>query len=88
MNLFTQRLGKTTIPSGTIKLVFSPKHKGQGRAGIVRPGMIVTSEGRMLEELARDPKFSLLRDLTHEIAHFWWNFGAGQGDWINETFAE
>ena len=42
----------------------------------------------MLEELARDPKFSLLQDLAHELAHFWWNFGAGQGDWINETFAE
>jgi hypothetical protein len=88
MNLFTQGLGSTTIPSGTIKLVFSPKRKGQGRAGIARPGMIVTSEGRMLEELAKDPKFSLLQDLAHEIAHFWWNFGAGQGDWINETFAE
>lgn len=88
MNLFTQRLGSTTIPSGTIKLVFSPKRKGQGRAGIARPGMIVTSEGRMLEELAKDPKFSLLQDLAHEIAHFWWNFGEGQGDWINETLAE
>jgi hypothetical protein len=88
MNLFTQGLGSTTIPSGTIKLVFSPKRKGQGRAGIARPGMIVTSEGRMQEELSKDPKFSLLQDLAHEIAHFWWNFGAGQGDWINETFAE
>jgi len=88
MNLFTQGLGSTTIPSETIKLVFSPKRKGQGRAGIARPGMMVTSEGRMLEELAKDPKFSLLQDLAHEIAHFWWNFGAGQGDWINETFAE
>jgi hypothetical protein len=88
MNLFTQGLGSTTIPSGTIKLVFSPKRKGQGRAGIARPGMIVTSEGRMLDELAKNPKFSLLQDLAHEIAHFWWNFGAGQGDWINETLAE
>jgi Peptidase family M1 domain len=87
-NLFTQGLGSTMIPSETIKLVFSPKRKGQGRAGIARPGMIVTSEGRMLEELAKDPKFSLLQDLAHEIAHFWWNFGAGQGDWINETLAE
>jgi len=50
--------------------------------------MIVTSEGRVLEELASDPKFSLLQDMAHEIAHFWWNFGAGQGDWINEAFAE
>jgi len=30
----------------------------------------------------------LLQDLAHEIAHFWWNFGAGPGDWINEAFAE
>jgi hypothetical protein len=88
MNLFTQGLGSTTIPSGTIKLVFSPKRKGQGRAGIARPGMIVTSEGRMLDALTQDPNFSLLQDLAHEIAHFWWNFGAGQGDWINEAFAE
>lgn len=88
MSLFSQGLGSTTIPSGTIKLVFSPKRRGQGRAGIARPGMIVASEGRMLEALANDPKFSLLQDLAHEIAHFWWNFGVGQGDWINETFAE
>lgn len=88
MNVFTRALGSTTIPSGAIKLVFSPKRKGQGRAGIARPGMIVTSEGLMLEALAKDPKFSLLQDLAHEIAHFWWNFGAGQGDWINEAFAE
>ncbi len=88
MTVFTQALGTTTIPSGAIKLVFSPKRKGQGRAGIARPGMIVTSEGLMLEALANDPKFSLLQDLAHEIAHFWWNFGAAQGDWINEAFAE
>jgi hypothetical protein len=74
--------------AGAIKLVFSPKRKGQGRAGIARPGMIVTSEGLMLEALAKDPSFSLLQDLAHEIAHFWWNFGEGQGDWINEAFAE
>lgn len=88
MTLFTQGLGSTTIPSGAIKLVFSPKRKGQGRAGIARPGMIVTPEGLMMEALAKDPKFSLLQDLAHEIGHFWWNFGAGQGDWINEAFAE
>ncbi len=88
MNLFTRTLGSSAIPSGTIKHVFSPLRKGQGRAGIARPGMIVTSEGRMLDELGNDPKFSLLQDLAHEIAHFWWNFGAGQGDWINEAFAE
>ncbi|HXJ90961.1 MAG TPA: hypothetical protein VMS18_29405 [Candidatus Binatia bacterium] len=88
MNLLIQGLGSTTIPSGVVKHVFSPMRKGQGRAGIARPGMIVTSEGRVLEELATDPKFSLLQDLAHEIGHFWWNFGAGQGDWINEAFAE
>jgi hypothetical protein len=88
VNLLTGGLGSTTIPSGAVKHVFSPMHKGQGRAGIARPGMIVTSEGRMLEELAKDPKFSLLQDVAHEIGHFWWNFGAGQGDWINEAFAE
>ena len=88
MNLFTGGLGNTTIPSGIVKHVFSPMRKGQGRAGIARPGMIVTSEGRVLEELAEDPKYSLLQDVAHEIAHFWWNFGAGQGDWINEAFAE
>lgn len=88
IDLFTQGLGETTIPAGTVKHVFSPKRKGQGRAGIARPGMIVTSEGRVLEGLASDPKFSLFQDVAHEIAHFWWNFGAGQGDWINEAFAE
>ena len=88
VSLFTRGLGSTTIPSGAVKHVFSPMRKGQGRAGIARPGMIVTSEGRMLEELGKDPKFSLLQDVAHEIAHFWWDFGAGQGDWINEAFAE
>jgi hypothetical protein len=88
MDVFTRALGSTTIPSGAIKQVFSPKRKGQGRAGIARPGMIVTSEGLMLEALSKDLKASLLQDVAHEIAHFWWNFGAGQGDWINEAFAE
>lgn len=88
MKLFTALLGETAIPAGTIKHVYSPKRKGQGRAGIARPGMIVTSEGLTLESLANDPQFSLFQDIAHEIAHFWWNFGAGQGDWINEAFAE
>jgi len=88
MRLFTDYLGQPTIPAGTIKHVYSPKRKGQGRAGIARPGMIVTSEGLTLESLKKDPKFSLFQDIAHEIAHFWWNFGAGQGDWINEAFAE
>ena len=88
MKIFTDSLGETTVPAGTVKHVYSPKRKGQGRAGIARPGMIVTSEGRIMELLAKDPKFSLFQDIAHEIAHFWWNFGAGQGDWINEAFAE
>ena len=88
MQLFTDRLGGTTIPAGTVKHVYSPKRKGQGRAGIARPGMIVSSEGLAREALASNPNFSLFQDVAHEIAHFWWNFGAGQGDWINEAFAE
>lgn len=88
MSMMSQALGEPPIPSSTVKHVFSPKRKGQGRAGIARPGMIVTSEGRVLEELAKNPKYSLFQDVAHEVAHFWWNFGAGQGDWINEAFAE
>jgi aminopeptidase N len=88
MKLFTDKLGKTVIPAGTVKHVYSPKHKGQGRAGMARPGIIVTSEGLVLEALREDPKFSLFQDIAHEIAHFWWHFGAGEGDWINEAFAE
>jgi peptidase M1-like protein len=88
LKLYTGRLGEATIPAGTVKQVYSPKHNGQGRAGISRPGMIVTSEGVTLKALAEDPKFSLFQDVAHEVAHFWWNFGAGQGDWINEAFAE
>jgi aminopeptidase N len=41
-----------------------------------------------MEELARDPKFSLFQGIAHEVGHYWWNFGADQGDWINEAFAE
>jgi hypothetical protein len=88
MKLYTDRLGETNIPAGTVKHVYSPKRKGQGMAGIGRPGMIVTSEGLTLESLAKDPKFSLFQGIAHEIGHFWWNFGAGQGDWINESFSE
>jgi hypothetical protein len=88
VKLYTDGLGETNIPGGTVKHVYSPKRKGQGKAGIARPGMIVTSEGRTLESLAQDPHFSLFQPIAHEIAHFWWNFGVGQGDWINEAFAE
>lgn len=88
MKLFTDYLGQISIPAGTIKHVYSSKRKGQGRAGIARPGMIVTSEGLTLESLKKDPHFSFFQDIAHEITHFWWNFGAEQGDWINEAFAE
>jgi len=84
----TDHLGETSIPGGTVRHVYSPKHKGQGRADFARAGLIVTSEGRTLDSLAQDPKFSLFQSIAHEIGHFWWNFGAGQGDWINEAFAE
>jgi hypothetical protein len=50
--------------------------------------MIVTSEGRTLDALNKDPGYSLFSGIAHEIGHFWWSFGTGQGDWINETFAE
>jgi hypothetical protein len=88
LKLYSARLGETNIPGGTIKHVYSPKRKGQGKAGIARPGLIVTSEGLTLEELAHNPKFSLFQGIAHEIGHYWWNFGVGQGDWINEAFAE
>jgi hypothetical protein len=88
VELFTKLLGKTVIPAGTVKHVYSPKHKGQGGAGYARPGLIVTSEGLTLESLKKEPDFSLFHGIAHEIAHFWWNFGSGQGDWINEAFAE
>ncbi len=88
VELFTERLGETTIPARTVKHVYSPKRYGQGMAGIARPGFIATSEGRTLDSLAQDPKFSLFQGIAHEIAHFWWHIGHGQGDWINEAFAE
>ncbi len=88
MKLYAAELGETNVPNGVVKHVYSPKRRGQGKAGFARPGMIVTSEGLTLEALAQDPKFSLFQGIAHEIAHYWWNFGAGQGDWINEAFAE
>jgi aminopeptidase N len=86
--MFTDALGSANVPGGTIRHVYSPMRKGQGRAGIARAGVIITSEGRMLDALAGDPNYSLLQDLAHEVAHFWWHFGSGQGDWVNEAFAE
>jgi hypothetical protein len=88
LELFKGYLGETNIPAGTVKHVYSPKRKGQGMAGFVRPGLIVTSEGLTMESLAENPRFSLFQGIAHEIAHFWWNFGVAQGDWINESFAE
>jgi hypothetical protein len=88
LKLYSPRLGETNILGGTVKHVYSPKRKGQEKAGIARPGLIVTSQGLTMEELALDPKFSLFQRIAHEIGHYWWNFGVGQGDWINEAFAE
>ena len=50
--------------------------------------MIVLSEGRVLSALREDARLSLLRGTAHEVAHFWWSFGARGADWINEAFAE
>ncbi len=88
VKLYTDSLGETYIPGEKVRHVYSPKRKGQGKAGIARPGLIVTSEGLTLEALAADPHFSLFQPIAHEIAHFWWHSGTGQGDWINESFAE
>ena len=88
VKLYTDLLGETNIPGGTVRHVYSPKRHGQGKAGTARPGLIVTSEGVTLDSLAGDPHFSLFQPIAHEIAHFWWNFGAGKGDWINEASAE
>jgi hypothetical protein len=88
LKLYTKLLGELNISKGLVKHVYSPKKKGQGGAGIGRPGMIVTSEGRTLDALKKDPNYSLFNGIAHEIGHFWWSFGTGQGDWINETFAE
>jgi hypothetical protein len=88
MKLYTDWLGETVIPGGTVRHVYSPKRHGQGKAGTARPGLIVTSEGVTLDSLTSDPHFSLFQPIAHEIAHFWWNLGAGQGDWINEASAE
>ncbi len=88
VKLYTDLLGETHIPGGSVRHVYSPLQKGQGMAGIARPGLIVTSEGRTLDSLKQNPNFSLFQPIAHEIGHFWWRFGFGQGDWINETFAE
>jgi hypothetical protein len=57
--LYTRRLGQTILPGGTVRHVYSPKRKGQGMAGIARPGIIATSEGpnaqQLLDVLADQP---------------------------------
>ncbi len=82
--LFSEMLG---APPGNQMLqhVYSPRDWGQGFA---RPGMIVMSEGRVLRALEEDPGVSFIKENAHEAGHFWWRDGFGQGDWINETFAE
>jgi aminopeptidase N len=86
LRLFTEILGNPRVSANAIKHVYSPKRRGQG--SFSRTGMIVSSEGRILEELTKNPHVSFLHGLAHEMAHFWWNFGRDQGDWINETLAE
>lgn len=88
MTWFKDRLGAAPVPGDTVRHIYAPMKHGQGRAGIARAGEIVTSEGRVLEAMAGNPNYTLFQDIAHEIAHFWWNFGSGQGDWINEAFAE
>lgn len=88
MTRFSTWLGAGEVPGGVVRHVYAPMTLGQGRAGIARPGLIITSEGRVRQALADNPKYSLFQDVAHEIAHFWWNFGREQGDWINESFAE
>jgi hypothetical protein len=68
--LYTSILGETNIPNGIVKHVYSPKRKGQAKAGFSRPGLIVTSEGLTLEALAQDPGFSLFQPIAHEVAHY------------------
>jgi len=82
--LFGKILGDTT-GNQLVRHVYSPRNWGQGFS---RPGMIVMSEGRVLMALAEDSDASLVHGNAHEAAHFWWRFGSGQGDWINESFAE
>ncbi|MGB6642129.1 MAG: hypothetical protein WBG67_15245, partial [Thermoanaerobaculia bacterium] len=86
LELFEQTLGRAEGASATVRLVYSPRKAGQG--GYSRAPLIVTSEGVVLDGLAEGDLTSKLGGLAHEAAHFWWHFGAGQGDWINETFAE
>jgi hypothetical protein len=86
LDLFIQLLGPTCAGGSTVRHIYAPRTAGQG--GYSRAPLIVTSEGRVREALVENPGLSLLKGTAHETAHFWWSFGAGQGDWINEAFAE
>jgi aminopeptidase N len=86
LEVFTDLLGEPSNVDETVRVVYSPRFHGQG--GFSRPPMTVLSEGRVLKALQEDSSLSLLHGTAHEVAHFWWDFGAGQGDWINEAFAE
>ncbi|MBS3782720.1 MAG: hypothetical protein KGY68_08985, partial [Candidatus Thermoplasmatota archaeon] len=86
IQLYQDILGRSHISGTEFKNVYSPKEKGQG--AFSRRGMIVYSEGYILEQLEEDPEMSIFKWNAHEIAHFWWNIGSGQSDWINEAFAE
>ncbi len=86
LDLYAGILGEPEGGAATVRVVYSPREHGQG--GYSRVPMLVLSEGRVIAALAKDPRLSLLHGTAHEAAHFWWRFGAGQGDWINESFAE
>ncbi|HDP95689.1 MAG TPA: hypothetical protein ENN40_10075 [Candidatus Aminicenantes bacterium] len=82
----TQWLGPPLHAGTSLRHVYSPREKGQG--GYSRPGLIISSEGRISAALESRPALSFIRGNAHELAHFWWNSGRGQADWINEAFAE
>jgi hypothetical protein len=86
LRFFTGRIGSPPLLDGIVKHVYSPRELGQG--GYARTGMTVASEGRVSTLLLNNPDASLLRGMAHELGHFWWSFGTGQGDWLNEAFAE
>ncbi len=86
LSLFSRWLGPVAGDDMVMRHVFVPREMGQG--GYARPGLVVTSEGRVRQALEKDGSITFLRGNAHEIAHFWWRFGTGQGDWINEALAE
>ncbi|MBN1196863.1 MAG: hypothetical protein JXA62_05610 [Candidatus Aminicenantes bacterium] len=86
LKYFLEWLGPLLHTGSSLRHVYSPREMGQG--GYSRPGLVITSEGRVLAALESIPTLSFRRGNAHELAHFWWNFGRGQADWINEAFAE